>query len=50
VQKDFPKKGPVLIITDGDCDRLAIKREHAFVMSQGARLPFIPRGEVFRMK
>ncbi|MEH6939743.1 VWA-like domain-containing protein [Bacillus sp. JJ664] len=48
--KDFPKNGPILIITDGYCDRLSIKREHAFVMPQGARLPFIPRGEVFRMK
>ncbi|EON70816.1 DUF2201 family putative metallopeptidase [Lysinibacillus sphaericus] len=47
---DFPKNGPILIITDGECDRLSIKREHAFVMPQGAKLPFVPKGEVFRMK
>ena len=47
---DFPKNGPILVITDGECDRLTIKREHAFVMPQGAKLPFIPKGEVFRMK
>lgn len=48
--QDFPKNGPILIITDGECDRLTIKREHAFVMPQGAKLPFVPKGEVFRMK
>jgi predicted metal-dependent peptidase len=48
--EDFPKNGPILIITDGECDRLSIKREHAFVMPQGAKLPFIPRGQVFRMR
>ncbi|MFT9816049.1 DUF2201 family putative metallopeptidase [Lysinibacillus sp. NPDC056185] len=47
---DFPKNGPILIITDGECDRLSIKREHAFVIPQGAKLPFVPKGEVFRMK
>jgi len=48
--QDFPKDGPILIITDGQCDRLAIKRQHAFVLPQGAKLPFVPKGEVFRMK
>ena len=48
--QDFPKDGPILIITDGQCDRLAIKRQHAFVLPQGAKLPFEPKGEVFRMK
>jgi len=47
---DFPKDGPILIITDGQCDRLTIKRAHAFVLPQGAKLPFVPKGEVFRMK
>ena len=47
--EDFPKDGPVLIITDGEIEsRLDIRREHAFLMPQGARLPFRPRGEVFR--
>ncbi len=27
---DFPKSGPVLIITDGWCDVLRVRREHAF--------------------
>ena len=47
---DFPKDGPLLIITDGFCDRLHIRREHAFLMPQSHHLPFVPRGEVFRMK
>jgi len=45
--KDFPAKGPFLIITDGACDKLVIRREHAFLMPQGARLPFSPWGQVF---
>lgn len=46
---DFPKDGPVLVITDGYCDRITIKREHAYLMPKGNHLPFIPRGEVFRI-
>jgi len=46
--KDFPKDGPILIITDGEIeDRLLIKREHAFILPSGCRLPFKARGEVF---
>ncbi len=46
--KDFPKDGPVLIITDGWIeDHLDVKREHAYVLPVGGRLPFRPRGEVF---
>ena len=44
---DFPKDGPILIITDGYCDPLRIRREHAFVIPRGRHLPFKPRGEVF---
>lgn len=47
---DFPKKGPILIITDGWIDRLKISREHAYVLSKSGRLPFPPKGEVFRME
>ncbi|HYH95642.1 DUF2201 family putative metallopeptidase [Hyalangium sp.] len=47
--KDFPKDGPLLIITDGECDRLQIRREHAFLMPQGKHLPFVPVGRVFRI-
>ena len=46
---DFPGDGPILVITDGACDRVSIKREHAFLMPIGALLPMVPRGPVFRM-
>jgi predicted metal-dependent peptidase len=46
---DFPKDGPVLIITDGFCDRLTVRREHAYLLPKGRTLPFPPRGEVFRI-
>lgn len=46
---DFPQEAPLLIITDGQCDRLHIHREHAFLLPQGATLPFVARGEVFRI-
>jgi predicted metal-dependent peptidase len=36
----FPKDAPILVITDGCCDRLEIRREHAYLMPEGARLPF----------
>ena len=47
--EDFPDDGPILIITDGECDRLQIKgeRPHAYLLPAGARLPFQPRGERF---
>ncbi|MEO1315132.1 MAG: VWA-like domain-containing protein [Pseudomonadota bacterium] len=46
---DFPPDGPILLITDGGCDRLVIRRDHAFLLSGGHRLPFTPRGPVFRV-
>ena len=46
--KDFPKDGPILIITDGGIeDHLDIRRTHAFILPSGYGLPFKPRGEVF---
>lgn len=46
--KDFPKDGPILIITDGGIeDHLDIKHEHAYLLPQGNRLPFRARGQVF---
>jgi predicted metal-dependent peptidase len=45
---DFPKDGPLLLITDGKCDRVRIRREHAFLVPAGAALPFKPVGPVFR--
>jgi predicted metal-dependent peptidase len=48
--EDFPKDGPVLIITDGFCDKLRIRREHAFLLPEGRFLPFAPRGKVFKLR
>ena len=38
------------IITDAWCDRLRVAREHAFLIPAGARLPFVPKGKVFRIQ
>jgi len=46
---DFPAGAPVLVITDGWCDVLRVRREHAYLIPQGARLPFTARGPVFRV-
>ncbi|GAA1418554.1 vWA domain-containing protein [Catellatospora coxensis] len=48
--EDFPADGPILIITDGECDVLRVRREHAYLMPERGRLPFTPRGEVFRLR
>jgi predicted metal-dependent peptidase len=47
---DFPPDGPILVITDGFCDRVRIAREHAFLLPEGHSLPFVPKGPVFRIK
>ncbi|WP_217239108.1 hypothetical protein [Streptomyces sp. AC555_RSS877] len=46
---DFPPAAPVLVITDGWCDVLRVRREHAYLIPRGARLPFSARGPVFRV-
>ena len=49
--KDFPKNAPVLIVTDGEIeDNLRVKREHAFLIPDGNRLPFRANGKVFYFK
>ncbi|MBP2230408.1 putative metal-dependent peptidase [Azospirillum agricola] len=48
--EDFPKDAPLLIITDGECDRLTIRRDHALLIPAGRPLPFAPRGPVFRVR
>ncbi len=49
--KDFPVSGPILVITDGDIeDNLRVKREHAYLIPNGKRLPFRPKGKVFYME
>jgi predicted metal-dependent peptidase len=47
---DFPGDGPILVITDGWCDRVRVRRDHAWLIPAGARLPFVPRGPVFRVR
>ncbi|HEX8336129.1 MAG TPA: hypothetical protein VF621_05325, partial [Pyrinomonadaceae bacterium] len=47
--EDFPERGPLLIITDGFCDRLHVRRPHAFLIPRGRHLPFVPKGQVFRI-
>lgn len=45
---DFPKDGPILIITDGAIEnKLTIHRNHAFLLPRHCRLPFRSKGEVF---
>lgn len=47
---DFPRDCPILIITDGLCESdLHVARDHAFLISPGARLPFPTRKPVFSM-
>ena len=49
--KDFPPSGPILVITDGYIeDNLKIRREHAFLIPNGNRLPFRPKGKIFYME
>ncbi len=45
--EDFPADGPLLIITDGICDRLQVRREHAYLVPRGHSLPFVAHGPVF---
>ncbi|MCZ7456935.1 vWA domain-containing protein [Streptomyces sp. WMMC940] len=47
--EDFPATAPVLVITDGHCDVLRVRPEHAYLVPEGASLPFTPRGPVFRL-
>lgn len=48
--ENFPKDGPILIITDGYCDHFRTRREHAILLPEGRSLPFAPLGKVFRLK
>jgi len=47
---DFPPSGPILVITDGACDVIRIRRDHAYLLPEGRSLPFAPKGPVFRMR
>lgn len=49
--KMFPRSAPLLIITDGACDTLRVSgREHAYLIPRHCRLPFIPKGPVFKLQ
>lgn len=50
--EDLPDGAPLLVITDGACDVVQIpaRRASAWLVPAGARLPFTPRGEVFRFE
>jgi len=48
--EDFPKDGPILIITDTFCDHVRTRRDHAFLIPKGRTLPFSPHGPVFRIE
>jgi len=47
--ENFPKDGPILIITDGACDHFRTARDHAILLPEGRSLPFPARGRVFRL-
>jgi predicted metal-dependent peptidase len=49
---DFPADGPILLITDGYCDKLAFdpRRPHAYLIPEGHHLPFVPKGELFSIR
>jgi predicted metal-dependent peptidase len=47
--ENFPKDGPILIITDGFCDYFRTRRDHAILLPEGRALPFPARGKVFRL-
>lgn len=46
--EDFPKDGPILIITDGEIEsHLDITHKHAYLLPKGKRLPFKAKGNLF---
>ncbi|CAA6814059.1 MAG: FIG01126594: hypothetical protein [uncultured Thiotrichaceae bacterium] len=45
--KDFPARGPLLIISDGYFEAIRVRMEHAYLLSQGCRLAFKTPAPVF---
>jgi predicted metal-dependent peptidase len=47
--EDFPDNGPILVITDTECDRVMVKapHDHAFLVPRGKSLPFHTHAPVF---
>ena len=48
--EDFPRDAPLLVITDGYCDTMSIRRDHALPIPAGGHLSIVPRGPVFRVR
>jgi predicted metal-dependent peptidase len=48
--QDFPATAPILVITDGLCDRLVIRRPHAYLVPAQGKNPPNAQGPVFRMR
>jgi hypothetical protein len=47
---DFPAAAPILVITDTWCEPiLRVPGEHAYLVPSYGRLPFPPKGPVFKM-
>ncbi len=47
--RDFPKEGPILVITDGFCDAFVVRRKHAILLPAGRPFPFASPGTpIFR--
>lgn len=47
LNKEIPKTAPILILTDSFIDEMAVKREHAYVIPKGTRLPFSSKAPIF---
>jgi predicted metal-dependent peptidase len=47
---DFPRGAPILVITDGACDPLVIRREHAYLTPSSGQFKHRIQGPVFRMR
>lgn len=48
--KDFPSSAPILVITDGACEPLTIRREHAYLTPSFGQFKYRVQGPVFRMR
>lgn len=46
----FPEDAPILVITDGACDELSCRRQHAYLLPEGARLPFRTMAPQFQVE
>jgi predicted metal-dependent peptidase len=47
---DFPASAPILVITDGQCDQLLIRRPHAYLVPFHGTRPRAVQGPIFRMQ